>query len=373
MFHNVYQEKAGFTLAVIKIYNRWMLDFIIVLFCLAINAFFSAYEMAFVTVTRDELDDLESEAQSILTKINFFKKKPERTLSVIQIGISLVGAIAAAVGGTGAVENLEPYFVKHFDFSTSLAEALSVAIVIIPLTYFSVVFGELVPKTIALKNPIQIILLGTNILNFIDRFLSPIVTFLEVSTNFFLKILGLHEKNDEDESLGESIEIGNLPGYHQKFVQNLVSLKGRKVNKVMIPWTKVCSLDFSDNEDEIRTKLASTPHARYPVTDGDTIVGILLKKDLPDAHMQFQIPWQGILRNAIIVNETDKVLEAFLKMQESQTPLAIVNNEEHKYVGIITIEDILEGIVGDINDKTDNSMTSKMLSSRQKINITKNN
>lgn len=346
-----------------------MFDLFIVILCLGINAFFSAYEMAFVTVSNEELDELEERHQHILKRVKLFKKKPERTLSVIQIGITLVGAIAAAVGGTGAVESLEPYIVDHYGLSKSLAEAIAVTVVILPLTYFSVVFGELLPKTIALKYPVKILSLGTMTLSFIDKGLSPVVTFLEISTNKLLKLVGLSGNVEEDESMGETIDVGNLPEYHKKFVQNLVSLKGRKVLKSMIPWDKTIHLNFSDSEEEVRAKISATPHSRFPVIDEDIIVGVLLMKDLPADPKSNQTPWQGILRPAVRVLESEKVLEAFLRMQEKQTPLAIVENANGRYTGVITIEDILEEVVGDINDKADFSKTSKMLSNRPKISL----
>lgn len=346
-----------------------MLDFLIVAACLIINAFFSAYEMAFVTITKDELDDIEESSKSTMRRLSLFKKKPERTLSVIQIGITLVGAIAAAVGGTGAVESLEPYMVERFGLSKSFAEGLSVTVVILPLTYFSVVFGELLPKTIALKHPEKVLTLGTGILSFIDRMLYPIVTFLEISTNTLLKLSGLGGPQEEDESLGQTVEIGNLPDYHQKFVQNLVSLKGQKVAKTMIPWNKVTYLNFSDTEEEVRQKINSTPHSRFPVIDGETLVGVLYLKELPDQQRQPSIPWQGVLRPAIKVSDTERVLEAFLKMQEKHTHLAVVGNPDGGFVGIITIEDILEEVVGDIYDNADQGRISKMLSHRSKINF----
>jgi len=344
-----------------------MLDFFIVILCLGINAFFSAYEMAFVTVTNEEIDELEDKSHHILTKVRLFKKKPERTLSVIQIGITLVGAIAAAVGGTGAVESLEPYIVENFGLSRSSAEAIAVTVVILPLTYFSVVFGELVPKTIALKYPLKVLTICTTVLGFIDKGLSPVVTFLEISTNGLLRLIGLSENVEEDESMGETIDVGNLPEYHKKFVQNLVSLKGRKVSKSMIPWDKTIHLKFAESEEEVRSKVSSTPHSRFPVIDGDVVVGILLMKDLP---VDFNhTPWQGILRPALKAKENEKVLEAFLRMQEKQTPLAVVENQEGQYIGIITIEDILEEVVGDIHDRADYYKASKMLSNRSKINF----
>jgi putative hemolysin len=346
-----------------------MLDFFIVCLCLIVNAFFSAYEMAFVTISKDEIDDIEDSAKSTVARLMLFKKKPERTLSVIQIGITLVGAIAAAVGGTGAVESLEPYIVKEYGLSRSFAEAISVIVVILPLTYFSVVFGELVPKTIALKHPQRVLLIGTSILSFIDRVLSPIVTFLEFSTNFLLKLIRLGPAAAEDESMGESIEIGNLPGYHQKFVQNLVSLKGKRVSKSMVPWEKVAFLNFGESEEEIRHKIALTPHSRFPVIDGDTLVGILNVKELPDHQKQEHTPWQGQLRAVVKVLDSSRVLEAFLKMQEKKTHMAVVVNEDEHFAGVITIEDILEEVVGDIHDSTDEGRTSRLLSNRPKISL----
>lgn len=347
-----------------------MLNFLIVVTCLFINAFFSAYEMAFVTVSREEIDELD-EKGATHKRLLRFKKNPERTLSVIQIGISLVGAIAAAVGGTGAVESLEPWFVREWGLTRAVAEALSVMVIIIPLTYFSVVFGELLPKTIALKHPLRVIELGTKVLALIDNFLSPIVTFLEISTHFLLKLLGLGTGPVEDESMGETVEIGNLPEYHQQFVKNLVSLKGRKVAKAMLPWDKVTYLKFSDSEEEVRMKILLTPHSRYPVIDGDVVVGILLKKELPMAELQSQSPWQSILHAVTRVKDSDRILEAFLKMQEKQIPLSVVMDARDKFVGIITIEDIIEEVVGDINDKSDYSKTSKLLANRARINISK--
>lgn len=346
-----------------------MFDFFIVVLCLIINAFFSAYEMAFVTISREEIDDMEDNNRSAVQKITLFKKKPERTLSVIQIGITLVGAIAAAVGGTGAVESLEPWIVENYGFSRSMSEAISVTVVILPLTYFSVVFGELVPKTIALKHPTKVLGLGTRTLSFIDSVLSPIVTFLEISTSFLLKLTGLNSNPEtEDESMGETIDIGNLPDYHQKFVQNLVGLKGARVNKSMVTWDKVIFMNFGDSEEEVRAKIASTPHTRFPVIDGDVLVGILNVKELPDLQGQKNLPWQGVLRPAVNVKGTEKVLEAFLKMQEKHSHMAVVQ-DEGEFKGIITIEGVLEEVVGDIYDSSDSSRISKMLAKRSKINL----
>jgi putative hemolysin len=172
-----------------------MTEIVVVFICLLLNALFAGYEMAFVSVPRSELRGLaragNKEAKSLLS----LRENPERTLSVIQVGITLVGAVAAAVGGSGAGEFIEPYFVKKFDLSEGVAEGLSVALVVIPITYLSVVVGELVPKTLALRNPAKIVLSGAMALFLADRILSPIISLLEWSTKKILKIFSESQRS----------------------------------------------------------------------------------------------------------------------------------------------------------------------------------
>src|SRR5690606_3267644 len=158
---------------------------------------------------------------------------------------------------------------------------------------------------------------------------------LEVSTSFLLKKIGLAEAAKETENLSEVVEIGTLPDYHQQFVQNLVELKGRKVARAMIPWEKVQYLNFADTEEEVRQKIYKTPKSRFPVIDDDVVVGVLLKKELPES-IQPTTPWQGLIRPLVQVRENEKVLEAFLEMQRKQIPLAVVLDTDEDIVGIIT-------------------------------------
>ena len=346
-----------------------MLDLLIVILCLGINAAFSAFEMAFVTIGKEDIEDLDDKLVSIKEKLNIFKTNPERTLSVIQIGITLVGAIAAAVGGTGAVENLEPYLIQRYNLSASFAEAIAVTIVIVPLTYFSVVFGELVPKTIALRYPDKVLAFGTSMIYLIDKFLSPIVSFLEKSTGLILKLLRLEK--EEEEELPESVEIGNLPSYHRKFVHNLVGLRSKRVRAVMVPWEKVSFLDFAQSDEEVKESISKRNRSRYPVVDGDVLVGIFHVKEWKELINGMQVPWQSILASGLEISPTDKVLDAFLRMQEGNHHLAVVKDGD-SFVGIVTIEDVLEQIVGNIKDDLErNKISTRLLSNRSKISFKK--
>lgn len=337
-----------------------MLDLTIVVTCLLLNAFFSAYEMAFVTTDENDIDDIED------SNLISFKKKTERTLSVIQIGITLVGAIAAAVGGTGAVETLEPYLSQKFAISRTASEAIAVTLIIIPLTYFSVVFGELVPKSIALRFPIKVLRFGTKIIYVFDKFLTPLVTFLEISTNYILRLLSLN-KTEKDNYVSEVIEIGTLPAYHRKFVHNLISVKNTPVARIMRPWEKVEKLDFADTDEEVESKILSSTHSRFPVMDGDVLVGIFHWKEWEKTSDDSLVPWQSILGPSLKVERNEKVLDVFLKMQEGNHQLAIITGEEP--IGLVSMEDILETIVGNIKDDLERNKISRILSRRPKIKL----
>lgn len=346
-----------------------MLDIFIVFLCLVLNAFFSAYEMAFVTVSKDQLSEVEESSPSLFRRIRFFKKKPERTLSVIQIGITLVGAIAAAVGGTGAVEELEPILIQKFQLSPTLAEALAVAIVILPLTYLSVVFGELIPKTFALRHPIKILRLGTKVLFLIDKALSPVVGFLELSTSFFLRSLKLQDGQNQVDATQLMIDIGHLPNYHKNFVYNLISLKGYTVKKTYIPKEELDYIEFSDTKEDILEKMGQTPHTRYPVMDADTVVGILHTKVFKDISEDPKISWESIIRPMTIVYLKENILDVFLKMQKKRQHMAGVFNEKDEFIGIITLLDILEEIVGDIEEEANTRFIHKIIARRNNINL----
>jgi len=333
-----------------------MLEFIVVLLCLFCNSFFAAFEMAFVTVSKEDFAETPDKFKSFVDRILNLKKNPERTLSVIQIGISLVGALSAAVGGNGAVESLGPLLEQKYNLTPTMSEALSVVAVIIPLTYLSVVFGELVPKSIALNNPQPILIIGINILTLLDKILSPIITFLELSTSMVLKILRIKNINDEVDGQS-SVTISFLPRIHQMFVLNLVELHHKKASDSMIKWDNVIYLNFSDEEDRVMEIIKLSAHTRFPVIDGDTIVGLLHSKDFFHDHRNKNRPWQSILRPVQSFSPKEKLLNIFLKLQDKKQHLAIITEEEKQINGIITIEDIFEEIVGDIYDEVEDSQT----------------
>jgi Mg2+/Co2+ transporter CorC len=150
------------------------------------------------------------------------------------------------------------------------------------------------------------------------------------------------------------IDVGTLPAYHKTFVKNLVSLKLKKVREAMVRWDDACYVQ---------------PYSRYPVIDGLTLVGLLHIKEFHEAYREPDIPWESLIRPMITVNENEKILEVFLKMQKHRYHLAMVIDSEGLFLGIVSLEDILEEIVGDIHEDVESDKIARLLSWRSGFKI----
>jgi putative hemolysin len=339
-----------------------MSEIIIVFICLFLNAIFAAYEMAFISVPRSELKNLAKsgikEAQTILC----LRENPERTLSIIQIGITLVGSIAAAVGGVGAGETIEPFILNTLNVSEGIAESLSVMIVVIPITYLNVVVGELVPKSLALRNPIKITLKGARTLLLADKILSPVVSSLELSTKFLLKIFFPKSKTSSlhhDEK--GHIEIDSLSPLHQKFMINLANIEEIKIKDIFIPWYQVTSVQENSTIQEILQITITSGHTRIPVTNlNNQIVGILHTKEFMALKETDNPNWKSILRTAILVHPNDSALNTLKLLQDKKNHLSVVTSPSNQTLGIVTLEDIFEEIIGEIHDEDDDGKIGKI-------------
>jgi len=294
--------------------------------------------MAFVTVTKPQLRKLAKTASSPATRILSLRENPERTLSIIQIGITLVGMISAAVGGAGAEESFAPIFEQRFGMSERASEGLAIVLVVIPLTIFSVVLGELVPKTIALRSPLKISLLGARWILLADRLLSPLVTFLETMTKFVLKLLP--KRASEMPSAGSQIELEHLSAPTQQYIANIVETETRKVREVMVPWSAVSTISVTADRSSVASAAITSGHTRIPVVE-----------------------WHGIIRPVLYLKESEYALAALRLMQSKRTNMCIIVDQNSRPIGIVTLEDIIEEVVGDLFDEDDDGRVRKILSS----------
>lgn len=337
----------------------------IVLVCLILNALLSLVEMAFVSVGKGELKSLAQSGNKKAQKILELRTNPERTLSILQIGITLVGAVSAAVGGAGAEESLSPVF-ESWGFSENVSEVFSLVIIVLPLTYFSVVIGELVPKTIALRNPTRIILKGARWLSLFDRILSPAVSLLEWSTK---KILHLffrlpHVSSSESE---EQIDLSRLTKPHRQYVLNLVHLEKKRARDLVIPWDQTIWIHFEDPLEKVLAVVAATRHTRLPVCRSDQAQGILNTKELMSCYVAGETNWNALVRPLVQVHEETPILGVLMGMQEKRSHLALVFSKQNPRLGIVTLEDILEEVVGDLFDEDDDGAIKKILGTTARL------
>jgi putative hemolysin len=334
----------------------------VVLICLILNALFAAYEMAFVAVSKASLRKLSREGNKVAKRLQTLRDSPERTLSVIQIGITLVGAVAAAIGGVGATDTLVPYFMDSLTLNQTSAEVIAVVLVVLPITYLNVVVGELVPKSLALRNPTKIVLRGAKWLFIFDRLLSPVVTALEWSTKKILKNI-LHKSQPAEVSMN-SIEIESFSPAHQKFIINMVEIEKKRIKDVMIPWDKVNHVKHTDDLNTVLQVVLHSGHTRLPVVDNGYVLGILHTKEFVALKESGELNWQGIVRPAVNVHSNDAALRVLRMMQEKRNHMFIVTSTIAERVGIVTLEDIIEEIVGDIFDEDDDGTVRRIFASR---------
>ncbi len=340
-----------------------MEELLVITACLFLNALFAAYEMAFVSIPKPELRNLARSGNKHAKTLIALRESPERTLSIIQVGITLVGAIAAAVGGVGAAESIEPYFINVLGLSEVTSETLSVFLVVVPLTFLSVVIGELVPKTLALRNPKRIVLAGARWLFLGDRILSPIVHSLDWSTRLIINVFFKKTKKEEI-PVQTSIEIDSFSPVHQRLLLNLADIEKQKIKDILLPWNQVVSVKNSDDIETVYSVVLNSGHTRIPVTDNGYVIGILHTKEFIAFRESGERNWQAIIRPSLNVQPEDSVLRVLKSMQEKRYHMAIVFSASRERLGIVTMEDILEEVVGEIFDEDDDGRVRKIFANK---------
>lgn len=344
-------------------------EIVVVAICLLLNALFAAYEMAFVSVPRAELRKLARNGNRDAKTLLSLRENPERTLSAIQIGITLVGAIAAAVGGVGASESIEPHFIQQYGMSERTAELLAVVLVVLPITYLSVVIGELVPKTLALRNPTKIVLGGSRVLFVADRILSPVITLLEWSTNKILKVFFKKSKVPTPPTAQSNIEIDSFSPVHQRFMINMAEIEKKRVGEILVPWAQVVSIPKSSSLDAVTQAVISSGHTRLPVSENGHIAGLLHTKEFIAQKESGDTNWQDLLRPVLFVQPTDSALGVMHLLQSKRNHMAVVVSLSGELLGIVTLEDILEEVVGDIFDEDDDGRVRKIYAAKVKSRV----
>ena len=345
-----------------------MIEIAIVILCLFANALIAGAEMAFVAVSRPALRELVRQGHNKAEVLLRLRERPERTLAVMQIGITLVAALAGAVGGAGAKEELSPLFEK-LGISESTADTLAIGVVVIPLTYFTVVIGELIPKTLALRHSMAVGLAAAPWLSFFDCILGPLVTIFEWSTKKFLSLLRLTTGGQaaarSEEAQHATVELGLLSTEHRQYVINLVDLERKRMKDIYLPWKQVVKADVNLSAREVEAMLLASGHTRLPVLDGETLVGILNAKEFFALHASGSEQWRSLVRPAVQLPDHLPLLSGLKMFQDRRVHMGIVYSQQTP-VGIVTLEDILEEVIGEIYDEDDDGALKAILTASPK-------
>lgn len=333
------------------------LEIFLIFILLVINGLFSMSEIAVVSARRIRLKKQADEGNKGAQTALELAEKPDRFLSTVQIGITLVGILSGAFGGAAIAERLEP-FIAEVSFLAPYSEAVSFGIVVLIITYFSLVIGELVPKNLALNAPEKIAAMVSRPMNFISKWTAPVVWLLSSSTSLVLKILRIKESSEatitEEEikaHIAHGTQAGVLEETEQDLMESIIRLDDQRISALMTPRIKVSWLNKNDSPEIIKQKIAESQYSRLPVGDGslDNVIGFVKAKDLLARILKDEpFDLQAVLKQPLFISETKSALELLEFFKESQTLLAIVIDEFGATEGIVTINDILEAIVGDL-------------------------
>lgn len=334
---------------------------IIIVLMLAVNALFAAYEMALASVSKTKLSVLAAAKRKGAKSALFMKEHIEGGLAVVQIVITLAGAVAAAVGGAGADEQMSPLLREWFSLSKRTADALSVIIVVLPLSFITIVFAELTPKTFAIKNNEFVVLMFSPAIRVLYLLLSPVVNIMEAIVRLLTrKGVKNSEEGEASRTAASVAAASRLFGKtEEKIVLSSAMFCSRKIGEIQIPLSQVYTLYADDDIAETFVKAHLDMHTRFPVCESkdnpQSIIGYLNFKDIfmaTKASPQDKATARSILRPILKLPAESTISQAMEKLIKARQHIALVCSGG-TITGIVTLEDIFEEMVGDIEDEYD--------------------
>lgn len=333
---------------------------------IALNAFFAATEIAVISLNEKKVRALAEDGNKKAVKMLKIIEEPTQFLSTIQIGITLAGFLGSAFAADNFAEVLSSAISKAFNLSadnTKIINTVAVVLVTLILSYFTLIFGELVPKRIAMKHKEKLANSVCGIISFFAAVLKPIIWFLTISTNAVLRLVGIdpHEKeepvSEEDIvlMLDAGADEGSLDHDDIEYIKNVFKLDKMTAEDVMTPRKSVISISYDASDKEILEIIEEESYSRIPVYEDnpDKIIGILHACDYLLKRNEKNFDLKSILHTPVFVPETVSLDVLFKDMQTDHNHLAVVVNEYGETSGIVTMEDILEEIVGEIWDERD--------------------
>lgn len=345
-----------------------IIELLLIFILIFVNAFFSASEMAIVSINKNKISLLASEGNEKAILISKLIGEPSRFLATIQVGVTLAGFLTSAFAATSISKYLSAALERINIYGS---ESVSVIVITILMSYLTLVFGELFPKRLALNNSEKIAMLTVTPVLFFSKVTKPFVKFLTFSTNLLLRIFGITSENLEEKVSEEEIrmlinvgeETGVIKETEKDMIEGIFQFDDTLAKEIMTPRTNVFAIDIETPSDEILDQVLSEQYSRIPVyeEDIDNIIGVLYMKDLFVNLRKTHDAKTGLgsiremLRPAYFVPETKNIDTLFRELQSTKNHMAMLIDEYGGFAGIVTIEDLIEEIMGNIFDEYDDS------------------
>jgi putative hemolysin len=337
-----------------------LLEIVVVLALVLLNGFFAMSEIAVVSARPARLEALAHQGRRGARLALGLARDPGRMLSTVQIGITLVGIVAGAFGGARLAEPLADALARLPGLAPFSAE-IAYALVIVAITYLSLIIGELVPKQLALRAPERIAAAVAPTIDLVARIGRPAVWLLETSSRFVLRLLGSEPQPSEavtEEEVRALIAEGTRAGvFHrqeQEMIGRVLRLADRPVRAIMTPRVELVWLDAEDDQAEIARVIRESGHSRFVVGKGslDDVLGVVHVRGLLDACLGGRpLDLQAALHPMLVVPDTMPVSRALEALRQARVSMALVVDEYGEVEGVVTVEDVLEAVVGDMPER----------------------
>ena len=340
-----------------------MSQIIVLAILILINAFFAATEIAFISLNDAKIEKQAKEGNKKAKQIKKMLREPSKFLATIQIGITFAGFLSSAFAADAFADDLAPILQNLIPLGLAVWRNISIILITIILSYFSLVFGELVPKRLAMRNSEKMAFGTIGIIRAISIITAPFVKLLTASTNGVSKLFGISGTDEEtvtEEEIRMMVDVGEEKGSikeeEKELINNVFEFNDKVVSEIMIHRKDIYAIDINSDIDNILQELDEYKYSRIPVYEEniDNIVGMLFIKDLlANVNKKEKVKISKIIREPYFVSENKQIDELFRDLQKNKHQLAIVLDEYGGTAGLVTMEDIIEELVGNIFDEYD--------------------
>ncbi len=337
-------------------------NIILLVLLILLNGFFAGSELAFISVNNNKIKAMAEDGHKKALKILKLKEKPNRFLSTIQIGVSLASILSGAFGADAFAQGLTDLMVNAGIGTPVLIKPVAMLFITLVIMFVMLVFGELVPKRIAMSHAERFAFFAVTPISFLAKVSTPLIHLLSFSTNIMLRLIGIDPNGSEEEVTEEEIRLmvdaGGIDTLEKEMINNIFEFDNLEVADIMTHRTDIVSIDVEATFDELMTLVDEERFTRYPVFEEniDNIVGIIHLRDIVrylKYHKAEEFSIRSLMREPYFVPDSKQTDQLFRELQNNKTHLAVVIDEYGGTAGIVTMEDMIEEIMGNILDEYD--------------------